>query len=91
MAKSAAKKQREKLIREGKLNPEMNRGIYVLADMRTRKTKTKQEKLNQTKYKKRLSDYSQDGRDKRSFYLLAFTTQSYKSLSHAQKPLSPQN
>ena len=80
MAKSAAKKQREKLIREGKLNPEMNRGIYVLADMRTRKTKTKQEKLNQAKHKKRLSDYSQDGRDKRSFYLLCFDTHSSHSL-----------
>jgi len=91
MAKSTAKKQREKLIREGKLNPEMNRGIYVLADMRTRKTKTKQEKLNQTKHKKRLSDYSQDGRDKCSFYLLAYNTHSSNSLSSLHEPLSPQN
>lgn len=68
MAKSVAKKQREKLIREGRINPEINRGVYVLADMRTRKTKTKQEKLNQMKHKKRSSDYSQDSRDERSFY-----------------------
>ena len=56
MAKSKAKKMREKLIREGNRNPSLNRGVYVMVDMKTRKTKTKQGKINQQKHKKRLSD-----------------------------------
>lgn len=67
MAKSKAKKLREKIVREGMRNPEDNRGTYVFADMRTRKTKTKKEKLNQVKHKKRLSDLYNGGKDKRFF------------------------
>ncbi|MCU9612354.1 hypothetical protein OEV98_02105 [Caldibacillus lycopersici] len=67
MAKSNAKKQRLKMAREGMQNPEIKRGTYVFADMRTRKTKTKKEKLNQMKHKKRLSDQYNNGSDKRFF------------------------
>ncbi|MCQ6266833.1 hypothetical protein M1K46_14345 [Fictibacillus sp. WQ 8-8] len=56
MSKSNARKQRERLIRDGRRNPLDNRGIYALKDMRTRKTKTKWEKLNQQKHKVLLSD-----------------------------------
>lgn len=41
MAKSKAKKMRDKMTREGKRNPELNRSLFVFADMETRKTKTK--------------------------------------------------
>lgn len=61
MAKSSAKKAREKLAREGRRNPELNRSIFALADMRQRKTKTKAEKWNQQKHKRSLSFSSDDG------------------------------
>ncbi|MGM0713833.1 hypothetical protein [Brevibacillus parabrevis] len=61
MAKSSARKHREKLAREGKRNPELNRSIFVFADMRQRATKTKAEKLNQHKHKRSLSYQSDDG------------------------------
>lgn len=60
MAKSKAKKMREKLEREGLRNPETSRGVFALTDMRTRKTKTKKEKMFQSKHKKRFTDH-QDG------------------------------
>lgn len=50
MAKSSAKKIREKRTREGKMNLTRNRGAHALADLRTRKTKTKQEIMYQDKY-----------------------------------------
>lgn len=50
MAKSRARKIREKRMREGKRNPANNRGAYVFADMQTRKTKTKNEIMYQDKY-----------------------------------------
>ncbi|WP_035329672.1 hypothetical protein [Cytobacillus firmus] len=56
MAKSSAKKIREKAVREGKRNPECNRSPFVFSDMRTRKTKTKKDQLYRGKYKNRLSD-----------------------------------
>ncbi|MGE8206429.1 uracil phosphoribosyltransferase [Heyndrickxia sp. NPDC080065] len=63
MAKSSAKKMREKLVREGRRNPEENRGIYALSDLRTRKTKTKEEVLRKQKHKGRLSkSYDEDNR-----------------------------
>ncbi len=71
MAKSAAKKHRDKLVREGRRNPENQRGVFALVDLSTRRTKTKKEKLNQNKHKKRLSDYSHDSMDKRSFYFVS--------------------
>jgi hypothetical protein len=55
MAKSNARKQREKLAREGRRNPDQNRSIFAFADMSQRMTKTKAEKLNQNKHKRSLS------------------------------------
>ncbi|PWA05731.1 hypothetical protein DCC39_17895 [Pueribacillus theae] len=50
MAKSKAKKMREKMVREGYRNPSKNRGVYALVDLRTRKSKSKHEKQYQDKY-----------------------------------------
>ncbi|PGP12501.1 hypothetical protein COA01_32300 [Bacillus cereus] len=72
MAKSKAKKIREKMVREGKRNPENSRSIYALKDLRTRKTKTKQEQLNKVLYEERLSDYSKDGMGGRFYYCFGF-------------------
>jgi hypothetical protein len=65
MAKSKAKKTRKKWEREGMRNPELNRGIYAMTDMRSRTTKTKKDKMNQVKYKKRLFDQTGDGSNNR--------------------------
>lgn len=65
MATSKAKKTRQKLTREGKRNPEAGRSPFATTDMRTRKTKTKLEQLNRSKYKNHASIYGDDG----SFYL----------------------
>lgn len=69
MAKSKAKKMREKLTREGKRNPELSRSPFAALDMSTRKTKTKQDQLNQNKHKHKnlISYYGDDG----SFFLVA--------------------
>jgi hypothetical protein len=85
MAKSKAKKLREKLAREGKVNPEIKRSPFVFADMRTRTTKTKREQIYQFKHK---NHQSQDGSDG-SFHLsdisfsnvLLFTYNSWASSS----------
>ncbi|KQL44703.1 hypothetical protein AN963_25375 [Brevibacillus choshinensis] len=61
MAKSNARKHREKLEREGKRNPELNRSIFAFVDMNQRRTKTKVEKQNQQKHKRSLSFQSDDG------------------------------
>ncbi|OZU89381.1 hypothetical protein CIL03_06600 [Virgibacillus indicus] len=53
MAKSKAVKHREKLAREGRLNPEVGRSPFTQLDLRTRKTKTKKEKLYRIKHKNR--------------------------------------
>ncbi|MEA3320475.1 MAG: hypothetical protein U9Q88_10635 [Bacillota bacterium] len=55
MAKSKAKKLRDKQVREGKRNPENGRGTYALANLTTKTTKTKKEKLNQLYKKERQS------------------------------------
>ncbi len=66
MAKSQAKKLREKLAREGKMNPEERRSPFVFADMRTRTTKTKKGHLCRPKHK---NHQFQDGNDG-SFYFV---------------------
>ncbi|WP_188455526.1 hypothetical protein [Virgibacillus oceani] len=53
MAKSNAKKQREKLVREGKRNPENGRSPFAQFDLRTQRTKTKKDHLHRTKHKNR--------------------------------------
>ncbi|WP_080845830.1 hypothetical protein [Cytobacillus gottheilii] len=61
MAKSSAKKKREKLIREGRRNPEESRSPFASADMRTRRTKTKDETLYRIKHKNHSLDDHHDG------------------------------
>ncbi|MDO3408621.1 hypothetical protein QWJ34_02435 [Saccharibacillus sp. CPCC 101409] len=51
MAKSAARKARDKQVREGRLDAAVSRSPFAFADMRTRKTKTRQDKLNRIKHK----------------------------------------
>jgi hypothetical protein len=65
LAKSKAKKMREKIIREGRRNPETSRSPFVLADMRTRKTKTKKDYLYRKNRKNHSSHEGNDG----SFYM----------------------
>lgn len=64
MAKSHARKQREKLAREGKRNPAENRSPFAFADMQTRRTKTKKDQLYRMKHKNQSSPEGNDG----SFY-----------------------
>jgi polyhydroxyalkanoate synthesis regulator phasin len=66
VAKSKAKKLRDKLVREGKMNPEIKRSPFVLTDMRTRITKTRKDHIYQFKNK---NHRFQDGNDG-SYYLL---------------------
>ncbi|MGG1662002.1 hypothetical protein [Brevibacillus sp. NRS-1366] len=73
MAKSSARKEREKLEREGKRNPDQNRSIFAFADMRSRRTKTKAEKLHQQKHKRSYSSQREDG-------LFCFVLSEYKIL-----------
>ncbi|WML59290.1 hypothetical protein [Neobacillus sp. PS2-9] len=67
MAKSKAKKLRDKLTREGKLNPENKRSPFVFTDMRTRATKTKKDNIYQFKHKNHQSQNGNDG----SFYFVS--------------------
>ncbi|SDP97003.1 hypothetical protein SAMN05216565_12420 [Litchfieldia salsa] len=55
MGKSRAKRTREKIVREGKRNPEQSRSEYVYADLRTRVTKTKKDQLYRIKHKNQYS------------------------------------
>lgn len=64
LAKSKAKKNREKLVREGKRSPEDIRSPFVFADMRTRTTKTKKDYLYRNKHKSHSSAEGKNG----SFY-----------------------
>jgi hypothetical protein len=61
MAKSNAKKTREKLVREGRRNPEESRSPFVFTDMRTRTTKTKKDYLYQRNKKNHSSQLGNDG------------------------------
>jgi hypothetical protein len=64
LAKSKAKKMREKIVREGRRNPEVSRSPFVFADMRTRQTKTKKDYLYRDNKKNHSSHEGNDG----SFY-----------------------
>jgi hypothetical protein len=74
MAKTKARKFREKLVREGKRDPESNRSLFANADMykmmTSKKTKTKKDKSNQVKHKERLSGAGHSDKGNGS-YLLA--------------------
>lgn len=65
MAKSKAKKLREKLEREGRRNPESLRSPFATTDlfrqMRTKATKTKKDKLNGIKHRNQSSNAIDDG------------------------------
>lgn len=56
MAKSKNKKMREKLVREGKMDPAQSRLTWGIFDGVTKRTPTKTEKLNKRKYKR---DYNE--------------------------------
>lgn len=71
MAKSKAKKMREKCVREGRVDPTINRGIYALADLSTRRSKTKKGTLYQNKYGE-LSSMDRNQTDESSFYFAPF-------------------
>ncbi|WP_137789436.1 hypothetical protein [Bacillus sp. E(2018)] len=66
MAKSKAKKMREKRVREGKRNPILERSAFAHPEMynlmTSKATKSKKEKLDHIKHKKRLSSigYTED-------------------------------
>lgn len=74
MAKTKTKRAREKMVREGKRNPELGRGVFALLDLSTKKTETKKGKLQkaekklqkQVKHPKRALDRN-DGSDGRYF------------------------
>jgi polyhydroxyalkanoate synthesis regulator phasin len=68
LAKSKAKKLRDKLVREGRMNPEEKRSPFVFTDMRMRTTKTKKEHIYQYKHKNHQSQEGNDG----SFLYVAF-------------------
>ncbi|MFD3447636.1 hypothetical protein ACFDTO_23885 [Microbacteriaceae bacterium 4G12] len=65
MSKSKARKQREKLAREGYRNPTENRGMFAGVEsykcMSSRQTKTKKDILFQEKYRNRSFDGKNDG------------------------------
>ncbi|WNS73796.1 hypothetical protein RRV45_12795 [Bacillus sp. DTU_2020_1000418_1_SI_GHA_SEK_038] len=67
MARSRAKKMRERSVREGKRDPELNRSSFAFADMRTRTTKTKKDYLYREKHKNHTLVDRSDG----SFYFVA--------------------
>lgn len=58
MATSKAKKQRQKLVREGLLNPEIKRSPFALIDLSSKQTKTKKGYLYSKKEKNRQIDDS---------------------------------
>ncbi|WP_404450631.1 hypothetical protein LG329_09755 [Virgibacillus necropolis] len=53
MSKSKALKKREKLVREGRRNPESGRSPFAQLDLRPRKTKNKKDLLYKNKHKNR--------------------------------------
>ncbi|HLU22776.1 MAG TPA: hypothetical protein VKZ77_09890 [Bacillaceae bacterium] len=67
MATSKAKKQRQKLVREGRRNPAENRSPYAFSDLRTRTTKTKKDRLYKEKHKNHTLHEGKDG-----FYVFLF-------------------
>lgn len=69
MGNSKAARQRKKLVRQGRLNPEINRSPFALLDLRTKKTKTKKDRLYKDKHKNRYPRIS----DSDSFLLIAQT------------------
>ncbi|RZT22663.1 hypothetical protein [Fictibacillus sp. BK138] len=71
MAKTKVKKMREKMIREGKRNPNEDRSLYAHSEMfkmmATKRTKTKKDQLNRIKHKERISAAGYSDDSNRSF------------------------
>lgn len=81
MAQSKAKKQRNKLVREGRRNPERDRSPYVFIDMNSKTTKTKKDYINQKKYKK--PSFLDNNGNEGFYHFIHFTHLSdYESHSH---------
>lgn len=68
LAQSKAKKIRQKLVREGRRNPEESRSPFALADLRSRTTKSKVEMLNSHKYRSKNKNHDSFYGDDGSFY-----------------------
>lgn len=75
MAKSKARKQREKILREGHRNPENNRVTWGAMDPVTRTTPTRFGKLKKLdkKHKKRFDHYYDDNGRPFLIFRLKFT------------------
>jgi hypothetical protein len=76
VAKSKAKKLRERLVREGNRNPEASRSPFAFTDMRIRKTKTKKDLLYRNKHKNHSPYEEKNG----SFFILVTTFYSRSSM-----------
>ncbi|MEJ8306734.1 hypothetical protein [Saccharibacillus sacchari] len=72
MAKSASRKMRDKRVREGKADVTEWRSPFAAMDMRMRRTKTKQDLLNQIARKGRHKNPNFTGGDEGSFYFKDF-------------------
>jgi hypothetical protein len=79
MAKSKGKKLREKRIREGKRNPNVDRSHFADTEMykmmATKKTKTKKDKMNRIKHKERISHAGYSDGGGRSFLFACLFSQ----------------
>ena len=81
MAKSKAKKFREKIERKGKRNPELSRSPFAFADLRSRRTKNKKDILYRCKHKNQSLD---DGKRRDgSFYFVQKNDHSSLSVHRA--------
>lgn len=60
MGKSNAQKRREKLVREGRRNPENSRSSFAQLDLRTQRTKNKKDLLYRSKHKNRNPKHWED-------------------------------
>ncbi len=77
MAKSNAKKLREKMEREGRRNPELSRSPFALIDLRSRKTKTKKDVLYRNKHK---NQFSKDGRDGSFYFVFSWLLLTFQAI-----------
>ncbi|MBF2398409.1 hypothetical protein IA932_05015 [Listeria marthii] len=73
MATSKAKKQRQKLVREGHLNPEIKRSPFALIDLSSKQTKTKKGYL----YSKKQQSHQRDD----SFFVAFFKFSQFVHIS----------
>jgi hypothetical protein len=79
MAKSKAKKKREKLIREGRMNPEINRGSWNGICPITKKTPTLVEKKRKLENKHKKWNPFFDADERGSIFYLLLKPKYFKS------------